>query len=74
MLRVFPGAQKVQPKTQRPGGGYRHRWRDSDGNIYEWGYKDGTAEKNNARGLHVGEFDAQNGSQLRPPNGRRIEP
>jgi hypothetical protein len=74
-LPAFPGAVKVKPKTRRRGAAYRKRWKDDDGNIYEWDSQHGTVEKYDARGRHIGEFDPETGDELNSadPN-RRVEP
>ena len=68
-LPGFPGAKKVRSKSQRA------RWKDDDGNIYEWDSQHGRVEKYDKRGRHLGEFDHNTGAQTKPadPN-RRIEP
>jgi hypothetical protein len=58
-LPGFPDAVRVR-KTQRV------RWKDSDGNIYEWDYENGRVEKYNKRGKHLGEFDPDTGIQTKP--------
>ncbi len=74
-LRAFPKAAKATPKTPIQGGGMRKRWKDDDGTIYEWDYAHGTVEKYDARGHHQGEFDPNNGKQLKPASPvRRVEP
>jgi hypothetical protein len=74
-LKGFPRASKASPKTPRPGGGLRHRWIDDDGRILEWDYQHGTVEQYDKRGKHLGEFDPDTGSQLKPANRhRKIEP
>ena len=69
--------KKAKPKTPVQGGGkLRARWKDKEGNIYEWDYQHGTLEKHNKRGKHLGEFDKDTGKQLKPANKKRnpIEP
>lgn len=75
-LSGFPNAVKVKKKTSVQGGGkLRPRWRDSDGNIYEWDFQHGAVEKYNKRGKHLGEFDHITGEQTKAPdNTRKIEP
>src|SRR5690348_15791985 len=53
-LRAFPDAQRAKPKTPRPGGGLRCRWKDSARQIYEWDYQHGRVELY-AQGNHLGE-------------------
>jgi Cytotoxic len=49
-LEAFPDAERAKPKTPvQGGGGLRQRWKDSDGNIYEWDRQHGTVEKYNKR-------------------------
>jgi RHS repeat-associated protein len=74
-LPGFPGANPVPRKTPvQGGGGLRHRWKDSQGNIYEWDYRHGAVEKYDSKGRHQGEFDA-NGKQLKPRDpDRKVDP
>jgi Cytotoxic len=68
-LPAFPDAVRVKRKNQRV------RWKDSDGNIYEWDYENGRVEKYNRRGRHLGEFDPNTGEQTKPAKpGRTTEP
>jgi RHS repeat-associated protein len=68
-LPAFPDAVRVRPKNNRT------RWRDSDGNIYEWDYQHGRVEKYDKRGRHLGEFDPNTGEQTKPADpSRRTEP
>ena len=70
----IPGLRNVKPKTPF-GGGKRKRWKDKDGNIYEWDYQHGKLEKYDRRGRHKGEFDPETGEQTKPPDSnRRVEP
>lgn len=74
-LPAFPNAKKATSKTLFPGGGLRKRWKDDDGAIYEWDYAHGAVEKYDSRGHHQGEFDPDDGRQLKPASpSRRIEP
>jgi RHS repeat-associated protein len=71
----FPNARRSRSKTPMGGGKLRRRWKDSDGNIYEWDYQHGTVEKYNRRGRHQGEFDAATGRQTKSPDATRdVEP
>lgn len=72
---AFPGLTRAQPKTPRPGGKLRRRWKDADGNIYEWDYRHGRLEKYNNRGNHQGEYDPDTGQQTKPRNPKyRVDP
>ncbi|WP_204366953.1 colicin E3/pyocin S6 family cytotoxin [Nocardiopsis chromatogenes] len=75
-LSAFPKAKKVKPKTSVQGGGKkRARWKDDEGNIYEWDYQHGTVEKYNKRGKHQGEYDATTGEETKPADPqRKVEP
>lgn len=73
-LPAYPAAKRARPKTPRPGGGLRARWKDDDGCIYEWDYQHGTVERYDSRGRHIGEFDHRTGAQLKPASSRRMEP
>jgi len=74
VLPAFPDAQPVPGKTRYPGG-IRKRWKDGDGNIYEWDYQHGRVEKYDKRGRHRGEFDPKTGKQTKDPDPKRtIEP
>lgn len=75
-LPAFPAAQKATPKTPVQGGGkLRKRWKDEDGNIYEWDSRHGAIELYDKRGRHRGEFDPQSGSQLKPADStRKVRP
>jgi hypothetical protein len=74
-LPAFPKATKSASKTPIRGGGLRKRWKDDDGTIYEWDYAHGTVEKNDSWGHHQGEFDPDNGKQLKAAlPSRRVEP
>ena len=67
-LAAFPDARRVRPKTPRPGGGLRQRWRDPRGRIYEWDYRHGRVELYDRRGRHLGEFDPMTGTRTKPAN------
>ncbi len=72
----FPGLKIVRSKTSVSRGGLlRKRWKDADGNLYEWDYQHGRLEKYTKRGRHLGEFDPETGLQtkLADPS-RSIEP
>ena len=75
-LPAFPDAVKAKKKTSVQGGGkLRPRWKDSDGNIYEWDFQHGAVEKYNKRGKHLGEFDHITGEQTKAADStRKIEP
>ncbi|MGG6267990.1 colicin E3/pyocin S6 family cytotoxin [Leptolyngbya sp. AN03gr2] len=69
LLQAFPDAKPVKPKTSvQGGGGLRKRWKDEEGNIYEWDSRHGTIEKYDRKGKHLGEFDPITGEQLKPAN------
>ncbi|MGV3058115.1 colicin E3/pyocin S6 family cytotoxin [[Pasteurella] aerogenes] len=67
---------EVKRKTPIQGGGkLRNRWKDSEGNIYEWDSQHGTLEKYNHKGKHLGEFNYKTGEQTKSADPtRRIEP
>jgi hypothetical protein len=44
----------------------RKRWKDADGNVYEWDSQHGKLEKYNKPGKHMGEFDHVTGEQTKP--------
>ena len=76
ILKAFPDAQPVRPKTFIRGTGkLRKRWKDGEGNIYEWDYQHGSVEKYDKSGRHLGEFHPETGTPLKfaDPN-RRVEP
>ncbi|MGN0728450.1 colicin E3/pyocin S6 family cytotoxin [Treponema sp.] len=76
-LPGIPDTKRVKEKTPKQGSnsGKRRRWKDSDGNIYEWDYQHGDVEKYNKRGKHIGSFDPNTGKQTKPPvKGREVEP
>lgn len=74
-LPGFPDARRDDPKTPRPGGGLRMRWRDLKGRIYEWDYQHGTVEVYDPRGKHLGEYDHRTGEQTKPADpSRTVEP
>jgi len=75
-LPAFPGLRIVRPKTAVGGGGLlRKRWKDDEGNIYEWDYQHGLVEKYSKRGRHLGEFDPTTGEQMKPADATRsVEP
>lgn len=59
------GGYRSQEKTPvQGGGGMRRRWKDDDGNIYEWDSQHGTVEKYSRSGKHLGEFDAETGERV----------
>lgn len=74
--KAFPELYQIPPKTPVGGGGkLRKRWKDKDGNIYEWDYLHGTLEKYNKKGKHIGEFDPDTGLQLKKSDSDyRVEP
>jgi hypothetical protein len=70
----FKGFQRDRPKTPKPDGGKRARWKDKDGNILEWDYQHGNYEKYDSRGRHMGEYDTS-GNQTKPANpSRKVQP
>lgn len=71
----FPGATRERGKTPiQGGGGTRKRWKDNDGNIYEWDSQHGTFEKYDKRGRHQGEYNTD-GEQTKPADPtRKVEP
>ena len=76
VIRGIPGLQPARPKTPvQGGGGLRRRWKDLDGNIYEWDSRHGAIEKYGRGGDHLGEFDPETGAQLKPANrAYKVEP
>ena len=44
----------------------RKRWKDEDGNIWEWDSQHGELEKYSPKGKHLGAFDPDTGEQLKP--------
>ena len=75
-LKGLPDAVRTKPKTPRPGGGLRARWRDpNDGTIYEWDYQHGAVEVYDRNGIHRGERDPDSGLPTKGADSRRrIEP
>lgn len=74
-LKGFPGANRVTPKTARPGGGLRARWRGPDGMIYEWDYQHGAVEVYDRNGKHLGQYDPVTGQRTgRAVPRRTVEP
>lgn len=75
-LKAFPDAKQVTGKTPvQGGGGVRKRWKDNEGNIFEWDSQHGAVEKYNRNGKHLGEFDPNSGAQTKGPNKTRtVEP
>ncbi|MBI4405538.1 MAG: hypothetical protein HY537_15350 [Deltaproteobacteria bacterium] len=72
---AFPDLTPARQKTPRPGGGLRTRWKDGEGNIYEWDYQHGRLEKYDRRGNHLGEYDPNTGQQTKPLDPTRsVEP
>jgi hypothetical protein len=68
-------AMPAKQKTRVKGRGTRMRWRTTDGRILEWDYQHGAVEMYDKRGRHLGEFDAETGTQNKPADPkRRIEP
>jgi len=64
-IEGIPGLSPSDPKTPVQGGGkLRKRWKDKNGNIYEWDYQHGTVEKYNKRGKWQGEFDPATGNKI----------
>jgi hypothetical protein len=74
--KAFPNLRSVKRKTLVQGGqAKRKRWKDNDGNIFEWDSRHGTLEKYNNNGVHMGEFDPDSGVQLKQKNkSMRITP
>jgi len=72
----IPDLRPVRPKTPvQGGGGLRKRWKDPDGNIYEWDSQHGTLERYNKRGKHQGEYSPETGEQTKPADKtREVEP
>ena len=75
-LPGIPDAFKQKRKTPVLGGSLlRKRWKDKDGNIYEWDYLHGELEKYDKHGKHLGSVDPKTGEQLKPAEkGRKVEP
>lgn len=75
-LPGIPDAKPVKRKTPvQGGGGLRKRWKDANGNIYEWDSQHGDLEKYNKNGQHQGSIDPDTGEQTKPPvKGRKVEP
>jgi hypothetical protein len=59
-LEAFPDAQRAKIM------GRRRRWKDNDGNIYEWDSQHGAVEKYSKKGKHLGEYDPITGQQTGP--------
>ncbi|WP_394425580.1 colicin E3/pyocin S6 family cytotoxin [Streptomyces sp. SGAir0957] len=75
-LDAFPEAKPAKPKTPvQGGGGFRARWKDSKGKIYEWDSQHGRVEVYSKTGKkHLGEFDPKTGSQTKPgDSSRKVE-
>jgi hypothetical protein len=72
----FTGLEPAKPKTAVQGGGaMRKRWKDPQGNIYEWDSQEGMLEKYDSRGKHLGEFNPKSGAQTKPADKtREVEP
>ena len=71
-IKGIPSLESVRRKTPvQGGGGLRKRWKDKDGNIYEWDSKHGTLEKYNRKGKHLGEFDPDTGKPTKPADPTR---
>jgi hypothetical protein len=75
-LAAFPDAKRARSKTPvSGGGGLRRRWKDTDGQIYEWDYQHGKVELYDKRGRSLGEFDPDTGERTKDPDPkRRVEP
>lgn len=74
-LPGFPDALVAKRKTTVQGGGLRKRWRTAKGQILEWDSQHAAVEKYDKRGRHLGEFDAQTGTQTKEADEtRRVEP
>ncbi len=73
---AFPGLKRAKPKTSvQGGGGLRKRWKDVDGNIWEWDSQHGELEKYSPRGKHLGSFDPDTGEQRNlADDSRTVEP
>jgi len=72
----FTGLERATWKTPvQGGGGLRPRWKDSDGNIYEFDKQHGALEKYNSNGKHLGEFNYKTGTQTKPADPtRKVKP
>ncbi|MFF3224998.1 colicin E3/pyocin S6 family cytotoxin [Nocardia suismassiliense] len=66
-LPGFPNARPVKKVGPR----YRQRWKDDEGNLYEWDYQHGAVEKYSKNDKHLGEYDANSGTQNKPPEAGR---
>ncbi len=64
-----PSRRPTQTRAIRPG--RRKRWVDDEGNIYEWDYQHGAVEKYSKKGKHLGEYDAETGTQNKPGDSTR---
>ncbi|SET29439.1 colicin E3/pyocin S6 family cytotoxin [Pseudomonas graminis] len=75
-LAAFPDAKVAPRKTSvKGGGGLRKRWKTQAGEIFEWDSQHGAIEKYNKRGKHLGEFDAETGTQTKSADStREVEP
>ena len=65
----YPGLEHAKPVGGRP------RWRDGDGNIYDWDGRYGEIEKYDRQGRnHKGGFDPETGELRSPPDPRKRVP
>jgi HK97 family phage prohead protease len=60
----IPGLEDVKAK------GIRKRFKDKEGNIYEWDRQHGTLEKYDKKGKHLGEYDPKTGQRTPGKKGK----
>ena len=70
----LPDLRREKPKTPVSGcGGLRPRWKDKDGNIFEWDSQHGEMEIYDKQGKHQGSYNPKTKEKKPPVKNRKVK-
>ena len=70
----LPDLRREKPKTPvGGGGGLRPRWKDKDGNIFEWDSQHGEMEIYDKQGKHQGSYNPKTKEKKPPVKSRKVK-
>ena len=70
----LPDLRREKPKTPvSGGGGLRPRWKDKDGNIFEWDSQHGEMEIYDKQGKHQGSYNPKTKEKKPPVKNRKVK-
>ncbi|WP_258031299.1 colicin E3/pyocin S6 family cytotoxin, partial [Campylobacter concisus] len=70
----LPDLRREKPKTPvSGGGGLRPRWKDKDGNIFEWDSQHGEMEIYDKQGKHQGSYNPKTKEKKPPVKSRKVK-